>query len=74
MFTDTEIGLTLAHDAEVREIVRGAQGLIDSKNAQIAALQARLAAANATSADLIRERGIRNNEVLAARIAARRRH
>jgi hypothetical protein len=45
MFSDTEIGLVLAHDRELRAHTAQAQGLLHSKNDEIALLRGALAAA-----------------------------
>jgi hypothetical protein len=45
MFSDTEIGLVLAHDRELRSHTAQAQGLLDAKNSEIGLLRAALAKA-----------------------------
>jgi len=72
MFTDTEVGLMLAHKRNADGIVREANAVIDGKDAHIAALEALLIREQGKNRDLVLERGQRNAELLAARIGRRR--
>lgn len=71
MFTDTEVGLMLAHKRNADGIVREANAVIDGKDAHIAALEAMLVREQLKNAGLVRERGQARNAVLAARLAGR---
>lgn len=71
MFTDTEIGLKIGYDRQLRATTNEAQAIIDDKNGTIVALQRQLAAERAKSEDLIVARGRYRNELIARRIASR---
>lgn len=71
MFTDTEIGLMLAHKRNADGIVADANQIIDGKDQRIAALEAMLVREQGKNRNLVRERGQRNAELLAARIGRR---
>lgn len=69
MFTDTEIGLILRHRGELAEATNVGQGIINRQHAEILALRRQLAATTATAEELLEERGRRNAELVARRIA-----
>ncbi len=71
MFTDSEIGLTIAHDRETAARTRYAQSIINRKDLEIARLRGRLAAAQRTNAELVAEKGQRNQNLLLRRMRAR---
>lgn len=72
MFTDTEMALMIAHKRNADGIVADANAIIDSKDARIAALEARLVREQGKNRNLVLERGQRNAELLASRIGRRR--
>lgn len=51
MFTDTELGMALAHGRQMKSFGRDAQGLVDELDNDITVLRAQLAAVRAELAD-----------------------
>lgn len=68
MFSDELIGLDIAHRRELRQYGQHAQALVDDMDRDIVRLRRQLAAARGANADLLLERGRRNNARLMAKM------
>jgi hypothetical protein len=73
------VGLDMAHRREMKQLTQNAQGIIDQQAAEIMRLRRELQKANGiinrlsvSNGELIRERGIRGNQILAAAVQRRR--
>lgn len=73
MFTDTEVGMAMAHSRQMRSFSADAQGLVDEMDRDITVLRRQLAAAKAENARLRAALGNRAMEDLTALRALRAR-
>lgn len=74
MFTDTEVALSMRYTAEVNQVTREAQAIVDRQDREIVRLRRQLAVAMADNERLLREKGQRALADLEAFRAARRQH
>lgn len=66
MFTDTEVGMAMAHQRQMRAFGHDAQALVDELDRDIIGLRRQLAAAKAENANLKKSLGDRALDDLAA--------
>lgn len=73
MFTDTEVALSMRYNAEVTQVTRQAQSIVDRQDREIAKLRRALSAALTDNEILRREKGQRAIADMEAFRAARKR-